>query len=428
MINKMPYYFIMSTDMTFISSDVVCDDIFVKPSGKTVRKIRNLNYVADPEMYCNRELNGTFIPTTDADHVLNVQDVCLCSNAFPYNNRWSHCFAGKPISLRHHHLFDTFIIELERHCITKKVSSNMRSGTNITKYVLPVTGHIDSAILYQDDIYNPVACPKKQIVKHKTQQPSRRKFRSYKYYEAKKASEVKTHYIRINGNMYSVDNVYKRSGTDFVPFVIHTHSNDPILDVNEHSVRNRRTVGIAITVNFTQDTNLTGLVLEPEPMKFDYVYEDVDARRSQRRGRGYIKCLVNDPGFITKFELFYRSSQTDGQWVKYIIFDGNTCNHEPTKIVFDEEIVAKEIRIVPLSYHNSFEKVIVNPFTRIIQDDKNNEDKTVTYYIETTNRPSDAYIYEPDVLCWGSSYWRRHNYKKGDKKMRQREFREMCDI
>lgn len=420
----------MSIDMTNYSSDVVCDDIFVKPSGKTVRKIHNWNYVSDPEMYCKRELNGTFIPTTDADSALKVRDVCLCSNAFPYNNRWSHCFSGKSISLRHHHLFDTLINDLEKHCITKKVTSNMSSGTDVTEYVLPVTGHIDTAPLYQDDIYNPVACPKKQSVKHKTQQQRshRRKFRSYRYYEGQKANEKKTHYIRINGNMYSVENVYKRSGTDFVPVIIHKASDEPILDLSESYQRNRHSVGTSITIRFTQDTHLTGLVLEPEPMKFEYVYEDVDSRRSQRRGRSYIKCLTNDPGFITKFELFYRSTQTDGLWVKYNIFDGNDCNHKPTKIVFDEQIVAKEIRIIPLSYHNSFEKVIVNPFTRIIPEEKNDEDKTVTYYIKTTNRPSDVYIYEPDVLCWGSSYWRRHNYKKGDKKIRQREFREMCDI
>lgn len=418
----------MSIDMTNYSSDVVSDDIFVKPSGKTVRKIRNSKYVADPEMYCQREPNGSFIPTTDADRTLKVSDVCRFYNAYPYSTRWGG-FYGKSISLRCQNLFDTLIDDLEKHCISKKVTSNMRAGTDVIEYVLPVTGHIDSASLYREDIYNPVACPKKQIVKQKIQnQPRRRKFRSYRYYEAQKASD-KSHYIRINGNMYSVDNVYKRSGTDFVPIIIHKASDEPILDLSESYQRNRHSVGTSITISFTQDTHLTGLVLEPEPMKFEYVYEDVDARRSQRRGRGFIKCLTNDPGFITKFELFYRSTQTDGLWVKYNIFDGNDCNHKPTKIVFDEQITAKEIRIIPLSYHNSFEKVIANPFTTIIPEEKNDEAKTVTYYIESTNRgSSDVYTYEPDVLCWGSSYWRRHNYKKGDKKIRQREFREMCDI
>jgi hypothetical protein len=167
-----------------------------------LRKVRNFNYVADPEMYCNRDMNGTFVPTTDADHVLNVQDVCLCSNAFPYNNRWSKGFYGKSISLRNHGLFNTVFDELEKHCISKKTVSNMRSGTDITEYVLPVTGHVDSATLYQEDIYNPIACPKKQNVKQKKQQPARRrKFRSYKYYESQKTKADKAHYISVNGNM-----------------------------------------------------------------------------------------------------------------------------------------------------------------------------------------------------------------------------------
>lgn len=426
----------MSTDMTFSSPvvadvasvcDVVCDDVFVKPTNKTLRRVYNYDRITDSELYFKREPNGTFIPTTDADRTLKVSDVCRFYNSGLYNNRW-RSFYGKSISLRHRDMFDTVIDDLEKHCISKKVTFNMRSGTDITEYVLPVTGYIDSSVLYQDEIYNPVACPKKQIVKKKTQQPRRRKVRSYRYYEGLKANEKKTHYIRINGNMYSVDNVYKRSGTDFVPVIIHKGFGEPILAMNEMSVRNRHSVGTAITINFTNDTKLSGFVLEPEPMKFEYVYEDVDTRRSQRRGRGFIKCLVNDPGFITKFELSYRSTQTDGMWVKYNIFDGNDCNHKPTKIVFDEEIVAKEIRIIPLSYHNSFEKVNVNPFTTIIPEEKKDENDTVTYYIESNNRPNKPYTYQPDVLCWSSSYWRPHNYKKGYKKIRQREFREMCDL
>jgi hypothetical protein len=424
----------MSTDMTFSSSviasdDIFCDDIFVKPTGKTLRKIYNVNYVADPEMYCNRDVNGTFVPTTDADVSLKLRDVCLNTNATPTNSRNSFSFYGKSISLRNHGLFNTVFDELEKHCISKKVTSNMRSGNDVTEYVLPVAGHFDSATLYQEDIYKPVACPKKQYVKQKTQQQTRRrKFRSWKYYEAQKTKADKSRYIRINGNMYSVNNVYKRSGTDFVPVVIHKESDEPILNEHNQSVRNRRSVGTAITISFIKDTNLTGFVLEPEPMKFEYIYEDVDTRRSQRRGRGFIKCLVNDPGFITKFEVLYRSTLTDGQWVKYNIFDGNDNNHTPTKIVFDEEIVAKEIRIIPLTYINSFEKVGVAPFTTIIPEEKKDENETVTYYIETTNRPSSIYTYAPDVLCWGSSYWRRHNYKKGDNKIKQREFRELCDL
>ena len=223
--------------------------------------------------------------------------------------------------------------------------------------------------------------------------------------------------------------MYKRSGTDFVPVVIHKKFDEPILNAHNQFVRNRRSVGTtALTISFIKDTSLTGFVLEPEPMKFEYVYEDVDARRSQRRNRGFIKCLVNDPGFITKFEVFYRSTLTDGQWIKYNIFDGNDNNHTPTKIVFDEEIVAKEIRIIPLTYVNSFEKIGVTPFTTIIPEEKNDMADTVTYYIETSHLPANSYIYKPDVLCCGSSFWRCHNYKKGDKKIKQREFREMCDI
>jgi hypothetical protein len=407
------------------------DDIFVKQTNKTLRKIYNCNHTADPVMYINRNVDGTFIPTTDADASLKLRDVCLYNGATTYGSRWSSGFYGKSISLRNHGLFKTIFDELDKYCISKKIATNFYLGSNIIQYVLPVTGYIDSADLYQEDIYKPNECPKKQNAKQNAkkqqQQPRRRrKIRSWKYYETQKMIDEKSRYILVNGNMYSVDNVYKRSGTTFVPVVIHKPSNESIFDEHQQTVRSRRSVGIAITVSFIKDTNLTGFVLEPEPMKFDYVYEDAVDHRSRSGNRGFIKCLTNDPGFITKFELFYRSTMTGGQWVKYNIFDGNVNNYTPIKIVFDEEIVAKEIRIVPISYVNSFEKVNVTPFTTILPDEKTDKDDTVTYYIETSHNPDSTYICKPD--CFLGRGYKERTRTKGHKKIKTREFREMCDF
>jgi len=425
----------MSIDMTFSSSvnasfcddsdyDENCDDVFVKPTNKTLRKISTMNDFNEGVVSFRRVANGDQIPITDVDSILSMNDVYISSDL--YKSQYYSSSNGSSISLGRHGLFDTLVAQLEEHCISKKSTFNFRNGTDTVEYEVPVTGHISSSLFHQDEIYNPFACPKKTTpTKKQVRQARSRKVRSWKVYEARKARDEQSWSIRINGNLYNVNNVYKRAGNDFVPFIVHKNSDEPILNIDERSMRSKMTVGFAVSVRFPKDAYISGFVMEPEPMKFEYIYEDVNAR-SQRHGRGYIKCLVNDPGFVTKFELYYRSSQTDGQWIKHNIYDGNVSNHEPVKITFSEPLFAKEIRIVPLSHYKSFDKIVVRPFNTVIPAEKDDENATVTYTLQQAHTVRNQYENCPDVLCWGSSYWRRHNYKKGDKKIKQREFRELC--
>jgi len=421
---------------------ILNDDIFDKPTNKTLRNYYNRTYnnetfVSTIREYCNS------IPTTDVDSLLPLAYI-LMSNA--YNVSDNH-YWGKSFPLRHRKMYDTLIDALEKYCISKKCIYNKRTGFDQFKYTIQTTGHIDFASLYKndDDIYNPIACPKKDYKKQSLPSKTYRKikFHSWRAYNKKKEFDNRINYIYINGNKYAVNNVYKRNGTDFVPVIIHKKASTPILNVDEVFIRNHCSVNVAVNVNFTKDTTLSGLVLNPEPMKFENIYEDFnenkknikkniknsnDKKRSQQNRstrqnrRRFIRCMINDPGFITKFELSYRSSQTNGQWIKYNIFQGNVSNHEPTKIVFDDLIIARQIRIVPLSHYKSFEKVIVEPFANKIPID-NDASSSVTYIVHTPRNIRGIYSYEQDVLSYGK-FERRNT--KGDKKKKQREFNELC--
>jgi hypothetical protein len=164
-------------------------------------------------------------------------------------------------------------------------------------------------------------------------------------------------------------------------------------------------------------------------MKFEYVY---DTRvRGGRRNASHIRVLVNDPNYIQKFELYYRSSNTDGQWVKHGIFDGNTSIYDSTKIKFDE-IVAKEIRIIPIVHTGSFEKVSVTSLMHIKKRCDEPEDDSITY---TIYLPHDkfrhTYSREIDSISGGCrsvcGCYRCAYGMKGRMKARRREFVEQCN-
>jgi hypothetical protein len=164
-------------------------------------------------------------------------------------------------------------------------------------------------------------------------------------------------------------------------------------------------------------------------MKIEKVY-DTSLRSSRRHNSSYIRVLENEPNFIQKFELFYRSSNTDGQWVKYGVFDGNSSIFDSTKIKFDE-IIAKEIRIIPLAHTGSFEKVKVTVLTYLEKFVNKSEDDTVVYTIHLPhNKFRHDYSQEMDsissVFRNGCGCHRCEGIIKGHMKSRHREFIDQC--
>lgn len=401
---------------------IVSDDIFTKPTGNTLR----MSYNYGPQGFgyeCVRHsTKDGRIPITEADDVLNIRDIL--DSAFSPRGSWSSYHSRRTFSLEHHDLFDTFIELLKSKCTSMVSTYNKRSGTDTTTYTLPVTNYLNPSDYFQEDIYNPIECPKKGTKKKQQVSSKKRKSHSWKWYETRKVTDEQRYKcIRINGNLYNVENVYKRVANGFEAIVVHK-TPESLLNVDEQSVKNTCSVGTGVVVKFHNDTKINGFILEPERMIFENVYEDDNFRSRRNRSKGFIKCLVNDPGFITKFKLSYRTAHSD--WIEHGIYDGNSSYHDYVKIVFDEELIAKELRIEPINHKGSFEKVSVRPYVKYIPDEKDDEITEVTYRV-IIPREIRSYSRKMDSVVYGKWQFDRRN-TKGDKKIQQRAFADACDL
>lgn len=369
---------------------------------------------------CSRPLmNNELIPITEVDSLLSVRDIYTLLKP-------KYFFRGVSFTLEKHELFNDFIEACEEFATEKKVTYDVKTGLDKYEYEVPVVDFLNPyKIPHGKDIYDPIPCPKKGIVKPKQQQSKKNKKRSWKYYEMKKQAKAESHYVVIDGNRYNSDFIYKRSANGFIPITIHPDQKIEY-DDGESILRSKTSTSkTSVTITFPKDSKINSIILKPEPMKFEYIY---DTRvRGGRRNASHIRVLENDPNYIQKFELYYRSSNTDGQWIKYGIFDGNTSIFDSTKIKFDE-IVAKEIRLIPLVHTGSFEKVTVTTLTHIEKRYDEAEDDMVIYTIYLPHvKFRHDYSYEMDNIGSG----RRHVcdcYRcvgtKGQKKTSHREFME----
>jgi hypothetical protein len=401
------------------SNDI--DTISSYPQGHTYRvryncysnENRNTLYFSRPLMW-----NG-LIPITEVDSLLSYREI--------YNMK------SYEFTLNKRKLFNDFIEACEEFASDKNVTYDRKTGLNKYEYTVPIVDNLNfNKIPCQENIYEPQPCLKKNNVKVKVNnqnQSKRNKKRSWKYYEMKKQAKVDASYVSINGNRYNSDYIYKRTATGYEPITVHPNKEIEYDDV-ESIMRSKTSISkTSVTITFHMDSEVNGIVLNPEPMKFEYVY---DTRvRGGRRNAPHIRVLTNVPNYIQKFELYYRSSNTDGQWIKYGIFDGNSSIFDSTKIKFDE-IVAKELRLIPISHTGSFEKITVSSLTHMEKRYDEAEDDSVTY---TVYLPHDKfrhnYSREIDSIsgvcrnvcgcyrCDGSTI-------KGRMKMRYREFVEQC--
>lgn len=396
------------------------------PQGHTLRHRYNHYYpnkdYSALECSRSRVVDGV-IPITEVDSLFSVRDIYTMAEPYYY-------YRGGSFNLEKRELFNDFIDACEEFATEKKVVYDFKTGLNKCEYVVPIVDHLNpSKIPHSEDIYEPKPCLKKEVSKPQIQQPKKSKKRSWRYYEMKKQAQTNPFFVVINGNRYNSDYIYKRTATGFVPITMHPHQ-EVKHDEGDTIMRSKITYSkTSVTLTFPKDSTLISIVLRPEPMKFEYVYDTRD--RGTRYNRYHISVLENDPNYIKKFELYYRSSITDGQWVKYGIFDGNSSIFDSTKIKFDG-IVAKEIRLVPISHTGSFEKVSVIALKHMEKRCDKVESDSVTY---TFNVPHGkfrhTYSREMDNISGGCQnvcgcYKCTGKKDKGGMKSCHREFMDMC--
>ena len=390
------------------------------PQGHTYhnRCNRYTNYYRNMLEGCYRPILDGLLPITEVDSLLSVRNI-YCMSTSPYY------FSTESLDKRE--LFNNFIEACEEFASEKNVTYNHKTGLDKYEYIVPIVDHLNlSKIPFQENIYEPVSCPKKNVAKiKKPNQSKKNKKRSWKYYEMKKQSDIDAYYVIIDGNRYNSDYIYKRMATGYVPITMHPNKKIE-KDDDEGLLRSKTSTSkTSVTITFHKDSRVNGVILNPEPMKFENVYDN--RIRGERRNYSYIRVLENDPNYIQKFELYYRSSNTDGQWIKYGIFDGNSSIFDSTKIKFDE-IVAKELRLIPITHTGSFEKVTVSALTYMEKQYDDAEDDSVKYTIYLShNKYRHAYSREMDTISGGCQSLRRAGSTKGHNKERRREFMEQCE-
>ncbi len=313
-------------------ADLYCPDFVLQRKAPT-HTMRRHNRATPTEYFVNvsRPKCDDGIPVTEMDEYFSDKDVFVPQGYSDYKIM---------IPLGKKEMYDHFIFYIEELCSSKTITFDKSSNMTKTAYKVPIIGYMKNE------------CDR---------QPYHSSYNFMNY-----PNPHKDKFLMIRGKMYSLDKYYREVGLEFTEVNIpENYFSDFRLDAGEHSYLAQKTSCSKDTLTFTfhHDVKISSLHIRPEKMTFKNVHGDSTHSRYDRlntslmRKQKYcIKVLENEPGFISKFELQYRSELTNGQWVKHGIYNGNVGIADSAKISFDE-IQVKEIRIVPLSFHKSFDNI-----------------------------------------------------------------------
>jgi hypothetical protein len=317
--------------------DIYCPE-YVFQRKTSTHTLRQRNYTCSPEhvVTIKRPRCEDGIPITELDQYLS--DKSIYSSGRTYGKYVSE----NEVSLGKKEMYEAFLFYSEEFCSSKTVTYDRTSNMTKTTYQVPIIGYFASKFGNTSYSHSPISA----------------------MVDMKMANDEK--FIMVNRKMYSLDKYYREVGLDYVEVnVPANYSTDTNLDDGEHYYSSDKVACFKdnITYSFHHEVNISSLIIKPEKMSFKHVHGDNTYSRFERRNpslmrkpKYFINVLENEPGFISKFELQYRSELTHGQWFKHGIYNGNISMADCVKISFDE-IQVKEVRIVPISFHKSFEKV-----------------------------------------------------------------------
>ena len=138
-------------------------------------------------------------------------------------------------------------------------------------------------------------------------------------------------YISVNGLGYYTNNYYVRSGDIYTKLnVPKTYSDNSsyfnLLNENEQAYCAKSNGFSKSANNFTlsyhHDIGITCVIICPEKLRFNPVHGDNTCIHNCSKPNHCIQVLANNPGYITKFNLYYRSANTNGKWIGLGVFNG----------------------------------------------------------------------------------------------------------
>ena len=299
----------------------------------TIRKCSNRYAYADYAINVKRPYFDNTYPVTEIDFLL---DSSAWAGAGADGMNVNKFNVYKTFSLRKNGLFDTFINDIEEIAVNRVESVDIARNQKIICYSVPACGHFGTPGTI------------------KSTWP-------HNWYE------TTGRYISIGGIGYWTKNYYVQSGD------IYTKLNVPksYWDNPEHELSNLLTEceqtycaksggfvksNSSFTMGYHHDIPINCVIICPERLRFNMVHADNSScAHNCSKSKHCIQVLTNNPGYITRFNLYYRSSNTDGKWIGLGIYDGCRNMYEPVKVYFDT-IMAKEIRIVPIASHGTISK------------------------------------------------------------------------
>jgi hypothetical protein len=332
----------MSTSLTsfldFVSEpDIYCpESVFQRKASTHTLRQRNYTTPSEHVVTIKRPRCEEGVPITELDEYLS--DKSIYSPARTYGKYGSE----NEVSIGKKEMYEAFIFYSEEFCSSKTVTYDRTSNMTKTTYNVPIIGYFSNKFGKTSYSHSPISDT----------------------IDMKIARDEK--FIMINHKMYSLDKYYREIGLDYTEVNVPTnYFADTKLDDSERYYPSDKMACFKdnITYSFHHEVKISSLIIKPEKMSFKHVHGDKTYSRFERRNpslmrkpKYFINVLENEPGFISKFELQYRSELTHGQWMKHGIYNGNISIADCVKISFDE-IQVKDVRIVPISFHKSFEKV-----------------------------------------------------------------------
>jgi hypothetical protein len=392
---------------TFDNIDIANVEDYYNPDF-TLQRRPNSHTMRKPTHHYSQYEHVVDITRPECPEGIYVTDMdeCLSDKIFRYN----YSNSSKQVVLHKKDLYERFVFEIEEKCVEKTISYDKLTCMNKTKYKVPAIG-----VLVGFTENSPYKVNQK----------------------AADLNEMIQKFIMIRGKMYPVGKYFRENGLEYseLDLPVNYFSTQSLCEDGETRYCPTKTdiSKEVLTYSFHHDMKISSIILQPGLMKFKRVSSDNRISRYDRmnplllrKKNHHINVLENDPGFISKFEMFYRSDLTNGQWVKHGIFNGNVTVTDFTKISFDE-IVAKEIRIIPLCFHKSCENIRVTFIGKCKVQPKSDE-IFVTYevsvprdgkYMKYSTKVCDSNVNTAEARDW-KKYMMQHKKREERHQMRER--------
>lgn len=315
--------------------------------------------------------------------------------------------------------FKWIVPELEEMACSKTTHFDKLANQTITNYRVPACAFI---------VYKTKANAKRAKFNPQTQ--SMQNTNSMHSMQSVQPAQSR-HIVVIGGKKYSNECFYYQTGSKFTKIKLPANWSDsstasPVCQPDEQAYLSNKINWRkdSIDITYHDDIRVDYLSMHPSKADFRMIHSDSVCNSSCTNESHCIKVLTNDPGYITKFDMYYRSSLTDGKWVKHGTFTGCTNWYEVVKVKIDP-ILVKEIRIVPTDFHNSWDNTMFHSIGKVTIKPELSSDAFVEYQVVTQhspyNRVPDNYHYN-----WKDIQYTKHYYKnKVDDKFQ--EMKEVSD-